>query len=205
MRLLPVCNRQYLLLCNSLFVCPLHHAHKQYGWFLHSLCCSCHLQSKENITRCYSVPFCGLPGYLYTGLPVKISYTNTHSTVIKHAGKNTICTAVSALILHNNNLLTRLDVSQGQFQNQPPIDWLKKYKIENNILLYGTVTYINCITSPHSCHPHLGTCCTVTLGFVVTRQRTVPPSYVASCWLQPMSSSVWKRWVANQIFLVKRW
>ena len=31
---------------------------------------------------------------------------------------------------------------RGQFQNQPPIGWLKKYKIENKSLLYGTVTYI---------------------------------------------------------------
>ena len=31
---------------------------------------------------------------------------------------------------------------RGLFQNQPPIGWLKKYKIENKILLYGTVTYI---------------------------------------------------------------
>jgi len=28
-----------------------------------------------------------------------------------------------------------------QFQNQPPIGWLKKYKTENKTLLYGTVTY----------------------------------------------------------------
>ena len=71
---------------------------------------------------------------------------------------------------------------RGQFQNQPPSGWLKKYKIENKTLLYVTVTYIhNCITSPHSCHPHLGTCRTVTLVFAVPRQRTVPPSYAASC------------------------
>jgi hypothetical protein len=29
---------------------------------------------------------------------------------------------------------------RGQFQNQPPIGWLKKYKIENKTFLYGTVT-----------------------------------------------------------------
>ena len=34
---------------------------------------------------------------------------------------------------------------RGQFQNQPPIVWLKKYKIANNILLYGTVTYITAL------------------------------------------------------------
>jgi hypothetical protein len=35
--------------------------------------------------------------------------------------------------------LYRVEVC-GQLQNQPPIDWLKKYKIENKSLLYGTVT-----------------------------------------------------------------
>jgi len=29
-----------------------------------------------------------------------------------------------------------------QFQNQLLIGWLKKYKIENKTLLYGTVTFI---------------------------------------------------------------
>jgi hypothetical protein len=33
----------------------------------------------------------------------------------------------------------------GQFQNLPLIGWLKKYKIENKILLYGTVTYITAL------------------------------------------------------------
>jgi hypothetical protein len=32
-----------------------------------------------------------------------------------------------------------------QFQNQSPIGWLKKYKIENKTLLYGTVTYITAV------------------------------------------------------------
>ena len=32
-----------------------------------------------------------------------------------------------------------------QFQNQTPIGWLKKYKIENKILLYGTVTYVTAL------------------------------------------------------------
>jgi hypothetical protein len=77
-------------------------------------------------------------------------------------------------------------VLREQFQNQSRIGWLKKYKIENKTLFYGTLTYIhNCITSPHSCHPHLDTCPTVTLVFVVPRQRTVPPSCAASCWLHP--------------------
>ena len=34
---------------------------------------------------------------------------------------------------------------RGQFQNQPPIGWLKKYKIDNKILLYGTVTYVTAL------------------------------------------------------------
>ena len=34
---------------------------------------------------------------------------------------------------------------RGQLQNQTPIGWLKKYKIENKILLYGTVTYITAL------------------------------------------------------------
>jgi hypothetical protein len=33
----------------------------------------------------------------------------------------------------------------GKFQNQPPIGWLKKYKIENKTLLYGTVTYVTAV------------------------------------------------------------
>ena len=33
-------------------------------------------------------------------------------------------------------------IIRGLFQNQPPIGWLQKYKIENKTLLYGTVTYI---------------------------------------------------------------
>ena len=36
-------------------------------------------------------------------------------------------------------------IVRGQFKNQPPIGWLKKYKIENKILLYGTVTYITAL------------------------------------------------------------
>jgi hypothetical protein len=31
------------------------------------------------------------------------------------------------------------------FQNQPPIGWLKNYKIENNTLLYETVTYVTAL------------------------------------------------------------
>ena len=46
-------------------------------------------------------------------------------------------------------------------------DWLVK-KIQNkeqNVTIWNSYIH-NCITSPHSCHPHLGTC-TVTLVFVV--------------------------------------
>ena len=59
-------------------------------------------------------------------------------------------------------------------------DWLVK-KIQNreqNFIIWNSYIY-NCITSPHSCRPHLGTCRTVTLVFVVPLQRTVPPSYAA--------------------------
>jgi hypothetical protein len=61
-------------------------------------------------------------------------------------------------------------------------DWLVKkiQKREQNFIIWKSYIH-NCITSPHSCHPHLGTCRTVTLVFVVPRQRTVPPSYAASC------------------------
>jgi hypothetical protein len=31
------------------------------------------------------------------------------------------------------------------FQNEPPIGWLKKYKIENKTLLYGTITYVTAL------------------------------------------------------------
>jgi hypothetical protein len=36
-------------------------------------------------------------------------------------------------------------MTRRQFQNQPPIGWLKKHKIENKTLLYGTVTYITAL------------------------------------------------------------
>ena len=70
---------------------------------------------------------------------------------------------------------------RGQFQNQLPIGWLKKNtKREQNLIIWNSYIH-NCITSPHSCHPHLGTFRIVTLVFVVSRQRTVPPSYTARC------------------------
>ena len=63
-------------------------------------------------------------------------------------------------------------------------DWLIK-KIqhrEQNFTIWNS--YIdNCTTSPHSCHPHLGTCCTVTLVFVVLvkeRCRQVMQPFVDS-------------------------
>ena len=65
-------------------------------------------------------------------------------------------------------------------------DWLVK-KIQNreqNFIICNSYIY-NWITSPHSCHPHLGTCFTVILVFVGPRQRAVPPNYAASCWLHP--------------------
>jgi hypothetical protein len=37
------------------------------------------------------------------------------------------------------------NVIRGQFQNQPLIGWLKKYRTENKTLLYGTVTYITAL------------------------------------------------------------
>ena len=66
-------------------------------------------------------------------------------------------------------------------------DWLVKKNItENRTLLYGIATYIHiCTTSPHSCHPHLGTCRTVALAFAVPRHRTAPPSYAARIWHHP--------------------
>jgi hypothetical protein len=62
-------------------------------------------------------------------------------------------------------------------------DWLVK-KIQNrehNFIIWNSYIH-NCITSPHSCHPHLGTCRTLILVFVVPRHRTVPPSYAASTY-----------------------
>jgi hypothetical protein len=56
-------------------------------------------------------------------------------------------------------------------------DWLVK-KIQNreqNFIIWNSYIH-NSITSPHSCHPHLCICRTVTLVFVVPRQRTVPPT-----------------------------
>ena len=64
-------------------------------------------------------------------------------------------------------------------------DWLVK-KIPNrekHFTIWSSYIH-NCITSPHSCYPHLGTC-TVTQVFVVTRQRTAPPSHAAGFWLHP--------------------
>jgi len=61
-------------------------------------------------------------------------------------------------------------------------NWLVK-KMQNgeqNFIIWNIYIH-NCIASPHSCHSHLGTCRTVTLVFVVPRQRTVQPSYAASC------------------------
>jgi hypothetical protein len=61
----------------------------------------------------------------------------------------------------------------------------KKNTQRRTKLYYMEQLIHNCITSPHSCHPHLGTCRIVTLVFVAPRQRTVPPSYAASSRLHP--------------------
>jgi hypothetical protein len=60
-------------------------------------------------------------------------------------------------------------------------DWLVK-KLQNreqSFIIWNSYIH-NCSTSPHSYHPHLGICRTVTLVFVVPHQSTVPPSYAAS-------------------------
>jgi hypothetical protein len=56
----------------------------------------------------------------------------------------------------------------------------KKQIGEQNFIIWNSYIH-NCITSPHSCHPHLGACRTQALVFIVPRHRTVPPSYAASC------------------------
>jgi len=83
---------------------------------------------------------------------------------------------------------------RGQFQNRPLIGCLRKMQnSEQNFIIW--ISYIhNCITSRHSFHPHLGTCHTVTLVFVVPRQRTVPPIYASkslSCFSTHRAQSVW--------------
>ena len=52
-------------------------------------------------------------------------------------------------------------------------DWLVKriQNTEQNFIIWNSYIHI-CITSPHSCHPHLGTCRTMALAFAVFRQRT---------------------------------
>ena len=56
----------------------------------------------------------------------------------------------------------------------------KVQSTEQNCIICYSYTH-NCTTSPHSCHPHLGTCRTATLVFAVNRQRKVPRSYAARC------------------------
>ena len=62
-------------------------------------------------------------------------------------------------------------------------NWLaKKKNREQNFIIHNSHTHThNCITSPHSCRPHSGTCRTITLVFAVPRHRTLPPSYATSC------------------------
>jgi hypothetical protein len=43
-------------------------------------------------------------------------------------------------IVHEQNLLEFY--IRGQCQNEPPIGWFKKYKVENKTLLFGTVLHI---------------------------------------------------------------
>jgi hypothetical protein len=47
--------------------------------------------------------------------------------------------------LHQCLMHVHRTVLRGEFQNQLPIGLLKKYKIENKPLLYGTVTYITAL------------------------------------------------------------
>ena len=49
---------------------------------------------------------------------------------------------------------------------------------EQNFIIWNSYIHI-CTTSPHSCHPHLGTCRTVALACVGSRHRMAPPSYAA--------------------------
>jgi hypothetical protein len=68
---------------------------------------------------------------------------------------NTYCHAVTCHVLiqalntdffySDTSLDAKLVQICGQFQNQPPIGWLKKYKTENKTLLYGTVTYVTAL------------------------------------------------------------
>jgi hypothetical protein len=53
-------------------------------------------------------------------------------------GKHSIDSVQKTVILGTSHI-------RGQFQNQPPIGWLIKYKIENKTLLCGTVTYITAL------------------------------------------------------------
>ena len=73
-------------------------------------------------------------------------------------------------------------------------DWLVKkiWNREQNFIIWNSYIHI-CITSPHSCHPHLGTCHTVAQAFAVPRHRTVPPSYAARFWCHPWAL----RWCEN--------
>jgi len=82
--------------------------------------------------------------------------------------------------------LTLLNVNVIRTRAIPKLtsDWLvKKYKIENKILLYGTVTYITALLLHIvAIHPYLGTC-TVTLVFVITRHNCIT-------WRQPVVDSI---------------
>lgn len=40
----------------------------------------------------------------------------------------------------------------------------------------------NCITFPHSCHPHSGTCLMVTPAFATSHQRTTSPAILSDVY-----------------------
>ena len=73
------------------------------------------------------------------------------------------------------------------------LNGLKNTKQRTKLFIWNSYIY-NSITSPHSFHPHLGTCRTVTLVYVVPLQRTVPPSYAAksvSCFGTHRAQNLW--------------
>ena len=53
---------------------------------------------------------------------------------------------------------------------------LKITKYRTHFILWNIYIY-NCIISPRSCRPHLGTCPTLTLDFASLRQRRAPLRY----------------------------
>jgi len=143
------------------FQCPQRRHHRQYRHNLH-----CHRHRQQRHLR-----------------PRGVLRVRRGSPQIQEVGKvSAFCTdltAISVCIFIWQRRNTRAIPKSTS-------DWLVK-KIQNreqNFIIWNSYKH-NCITSSHSCHPHLGTCRIVTLVFVVPRQRTVLPSYAASCWLHP--------------------